>query len=476
MGAAVGRDERPSLRWFPDSQLEPAACPLCGELGSEVVVATPDPRSGEVIDFIRCARCGSVWPSAVEHLEYPADDVLWDDPEYRIVLHHALELVSGLGHQVAFVESIGRRPGGRVLEIGCNVGILSAYLRSVWDADVWCIEPSVFGRMANAAFGLDPRRCFFDESLDSAWNGFDAIVAVEVIEHVDDPRAFLTEIAARLAPGGAVVVTTPAAESLDGTLDAGIALGVLSVGAHNFLYSRDQLEADAKAAGLIDVDVERNGHQLVLRAGVADGVPPDATSPTAIDALVRDFYAGRVAPTDPLPRAELGLAIADYIARRTHDPSSAVDLEREIEQMLVDVMGIDVHHLAPTVDAVLATTRTGEFGARIPFRLGEFVYWRAHRDDLDEFARTSMLEASLLIIDHGLRADLQNLLPLLPSLGPPVLALEGRPPGEFGVAVERAVAESPNEVLQRYRPASRAERWRRSARSRIGSIRRRLPI
>jgi 2-polyprenyl-3-methyl-5-hydroxy-6-metoxy-1,4-benzoquinol methylase len=47
---------------------------------------------------------------------------------------------------------------------------------------------------------------------------FDVITAIEVIEHLENPRQFLRECAALLIDGGRVIVTTPNVESATGRL------------------------------------------------------------------------------------------------------------------------------------------------------------------------------------------------------------------------------------------------------------------
>lgn len=459
----------PSVAWYPDRTHGDVVCPLCGEVSSSsVVVATPARDSGEVVDFVRCEACASIWPVGVEFVDYPDDTGLWDDEAFRYSIHHGLELVSGLERQVELVDRV--RPDGscRFLEIGCNVGILAAYVEATWGADVEAIEPSVYGEMAKAAFGLRVHRGVLDPTLASDHDHFDVIVAIEVIEHVDDPKAFLRELRRRLDPGGAVVITTPAADALDRDLDDRVALGALSVGSHRFLFSRQQLETHLIDAGFENVSVVQHEHDLEAFAG-------DWKAPITRDEAarrVRDFRDGRVSvPTAP-PRAELGLLLARYLAHRQHDAGSALEIEQEVEQRLRDVMGIDVHDLQPVVAAVLAATDLSTYGRAVPFRLGEFLYWRGQRSDLSEYERTSLWEAAVVIIDHGVRVDPQNLGPLLPALGPAVLAVSERPPGQFRHELLAAVASTPNDVLRRFAEPSTRARLTSRARRIAGRLRR----
>ena len=99
----------------------------------------------------------------------------------------------------------------RVLDAGCGNGNLSARIAaqgfavSAFDASTSGVEhaqrafPGVHFRVASA---YDDLRTQFD-------NVFDACVCVEVIEHLYDPRAFVSRVCEVLRPGGLFVVTTP---------------------------------------------------------------------------------------------------------------------------------------------------------------------------------------------------------------------------------------------------------------------------
>jgi SAM-dependent methyltransferase len=101
----------------------------------------------------------------------------------------------------------GRHPGGGVLlDVGCGTGDLWAYLCGRFDtyqgADV--VRYNAFP--ADAEFysvDLDAQRLSFPDG------AADVVAAVETIEHLENPRAFLRELVRLLRHGGWVVVTTP---------------------------------------------------------------------------------------------------------------------------------------------------------------------------------------------------------------------------------------------------------------------------
>ncbi len=101
----------------------------------------------------------------------------------------------------------GRHPGGgRLLDVGCGTGNLWAYVAAQFHAytgaDVVRHEAFPAG-LSFCAVDLDAQRIPLDDGVA------DVVAAVETIEHLENPRAFLRELVRLSRPGGWVVVTTP---------------------------------------------------------------------------------------------------------------------------------------------------------------------------------------------------------------------------------------------------------------------------
>jgi SAM-dependent methyltransferase len=99
-----------------------------------------------------------------------------------------------------------RRPG-RVLDLGCSDGALAAELRThghqVTGVDVE-EHPGVRDHLeAFVAADLD------DGIPDGVGDGFDVIIAADVLEHVREPEPLLADLAERLAPGGSIITCVP---------------------------------------------------------------------------------------------------------------------------------------------------------------------------------------------------------------------------------------------------------------------------
>jgi 2-polyprenyl-6-hydroxyphenyl methylase/3-demethylubiquinone-9 3-methyltransferase len=98
--------------------------------------------------------------------------------------------------------------GSRVLEIGCGEGAMTARLKDMGFKVVAVdIEDSIFDPISEVQFYKIGAQ---DKLTDIFGSGkFDAIVAIEVIEHVPSTRDFLAEAYRLLVPGGELHFTTP---------------------------------------------------------------------------------------------------------------------------------------------------------------------------------------------------------------------------------------------------------------------------
>jgi SAM-dependent methyltransferase len=112
---------------------------------------------------------------------------------------------------LAVYEWIGARVlGGRVIDMACGEGYGAAVLAR-GAASVLGVEanPEAFEH-ARARYTTDNLR--FERGLVETHGeagAFDAVVFLQTIEHVVDPKAVLRHLRSLLAPGGAVYVSTP---------------------------------------------------------------------------------------------------------------------------------------------------------------------------------------------------------------------------------------------------------------------------
>jgi SAM-dependent methyltransferase len=165
-----------------------------------------------------------------------------------------------LGQLRGLARSLARyRETNRWLDVGCGRGtLLRAAAAEGWEAVGTEIAPAIVE--AVRARGLDARLGLTHE-LDLPSGGFDVVSAIEVLEHVPDPDAFIGEAARLLRPGGAAYITTPHGRGISARL-LGTRWSVVAPPEHLQLFS---------SAGIRSM-LSRNGFQTVSLA--TTGVNP----------------------------------------------------------------------------------------------------------------------------------------------------------------------------------------------------------
>jgi SAM-dependent methyltransferase len=127
---------------------------------------------------------------------------------YERVYGAQLEL-DGNGNDFSKIAGLWKEEGrGPVLDVGCGAGSVTAELvrrgRTVHGVDILgeAVERA-------ASRGIRARRADVQDGLPYGDGSMDAVVALDVLEHVLDPAALLREIGRVLRPGGFVIAALP---------------------------------------------------------------------------------------------------------------------------------------------------------------------------------------------------------------------------------------------------------------------------
>lgn len=283
----------------------PVPCCLCGAEGGSDAFAPAWDCGG--FSFVRCRRCGLLQQNPQSEPEAVAarydEDYLRYEEEHQYA-YRDLELLAlgdlglwdagappaaplrGSGASAAAplfaaAAAAGRRP--RVLDVGCATGAFLAALRDGgWEPQG--VEISA----AQAAYGQERHGLpIFPGRLEDARfpeGSFELAHASHLIEHLNDPLSFLDEMRRLLAPGGALVLTTPNSDGLQARLLGGRWRSAIYD--HLYLFSRRTLRALLEKKGF---EIERE----ITWGGWAAGLEP-AFIKRPLDALAKAWGFGDV--------------------------------------------------------------------------------------------------------------------------------------------------------------------------------------
>ncbi|WP_260482627.1 bifunctional 2-polyprenyl-6-hydroxyphenol methylase/3-demethylubiquinol 3-O-methyltransferase UbiG [Sphingomicrobium flavum] len=150
--------------------------------------------------------------------------------------------------------------GKSALDVGCGAGLLAEPLARLGakvtgvDAAAEVIEVA---RAHAAGQGLDI--AYHAGGVEELEGSYDLITAMEVVEHVADPAAFVAALAERLAPGGLLIMSTPNKTAWSKLLTITLAegMGRIPKGTHDYdqFIPPEDLEAMLAAAGMKMMDV-----------------------------------------------------------------------------------------------------------------------------------------------------------------------------------------------------------------------------
>lgn len=188
--------------------LEYPVCPLCGNCKRKFLLLLDEP-----FKLARCAECGMhyLYPRLLQgamheaycHSSYYEGGTHgYADMGYRSQEHALRATFKRLLHNLA---SRGLT-GGDLLEIGCGYGYLLDEARPFFQRRVGTEFSPQAVEIARAT-GAEVFVGGVDQILPDT--RFDCIIAVQVIEHIYEPRSFLDQLVRCARPGGHIILATP---------------------------------------------------------------------------------------------------------------------------------------------------------------------------------------------------------------------------------------------------------------------------
>jgi SAM-dependent methyltransferase len=151
-----------------------------------------------------------------------------------------------------WASRIRRWVKGDVLEVGAGLGANTRLLQNSLVASWRCIDPDpdLAARLADAVADLPGCSASQGTIANVMDQQFDAILYIDVLEHIEADRQELAAAAKMLRPGGHIVVISPAHQALFSEFDASIG--------HYRRYNRSSLRAcsppDCRVAAMFYLD------------------------------------------------------------------------------------------------------------------------------------------------------------------------------------------------------------------------------
>nr|ART35692.1 B383 [uncultured bacterium] len=212
------------------------------------------------------ATKSSIVDREAAHFGGLADD--WWDPNGASAMLHKLNpvrlaYIRDMVDQHFALDECGFKPlaGKSALDVGCGAGLLAEPLARL-GAKVTAIDaaPELIEVARAHAEGQGLEIDYRAIGVESVPGKFDLITAMEVIEHVADPQAFIDDLAKRLAPDGLVILSTPNKTAWSKLLTITLAegFGQIPKGTHDFeaFIDPDTMRGLLADAGLEVIDFE----------------------------------------------------------------------------------------------------------------------------------------------------------------------------------------------------------------------------
>jgi SAM-dependent methyltransferase len=347
----------------------PGQCPICAHQGDVPILLSIDSTASAntQVTFATCPMCGTLFQLEFEAPRYESNDVL------PIALKFYVEQGAGLDTLVMPAFVARERAAGRYLEIGCGFGFGLDFARCAFGWDVRGIDPSPIAQEGRRLLQVNIDSRYLSAS-DAGRGNYDAIGALEVLEHIAQPHEFLKILRGQLSSAGIVILTTPDAEYVESGRDKPGLLNALTPGYHAFLLSRKSLELALRKVGFTEMQIVVRGATLLAVAGEgAAGINLDEVFDAAI---YRQYLERRLETVEP--PSILGIGLGYRLFKHlinTNSLAAAEPLQLRLAKTLRERDGIDILDPHRLLGELARSWKFEDYIERLPACLVGLLYF-----------------------------------------------------------------------------------------------------
>ncbi|MDD2705186.1 MAG: class I SAM-dependent methyltransferase [Acidocella sp.] len=360
--------EHIEVEWLQGRTAE-TVCPNCGMAGPvQQILATDYTPPGASHRFVLqvCPHCGGRFVDNMHTMDYAADALIelgWHS--------YQAQIGAGIWPISAPLTRINKPAGAKVLEIGGAYGFgLDFCVRARgWRGEGF--DPSPLAAFGARELRLDIRQDYFTEG-NLAEGPWDVIISTEVIEHLEEPPAFLRLMRRAITDDGILVLTTPDAEWITPALAPAELISLISPDAHLILQTAQSLRIALEQAGFAHVVVVRESMTLIAYASPAPFTLNEDMA--AGRASYRQYLAGRAALAPAGSDVQLGFAGRALFEASNDADIAGVDAAwASLRAGTLERFGYDLETLSALPPGCAEASLSG-LAMKIPLGLGMILY------------------------------------------------------------------------------------------------------
>jgi SAM-dependent methyltransferase len=366
----VGRGS--GLIWVRGKRTE-TKCPVCFDTGPhQLQLSVPSLIIvSQEITFARCRRCDCRF---VIDYKVPAyDEAHASDAPLRFYVEQG----AGIEFLARAVFVAAQKPSVRsYLDIGCGFGFGPDMATRIFGWNALGLDPGPLASAGREMLGVRIESDYLNMQRHPGDTPYDAIAAMEVIEHMTDPHDFLRSVRSKLSDTGILILSTPNGHYLDSCPDGHMLMPLLSPGYHAVLHTAAGLARLVRKAGLPNVNVVTTPATLFVVASPSNG-PLHAEIEMDRDSYVR-YLRSRFHDSPICSPIHIGFGyrlLRSLTEVQTY--SEALDVFGELREATLIRLGIDIGRPLDVASKVLEEdVAFGDVPTKFPFCLAGLLLCR----------------------------------------------------------------------------------------------------